>query len=168
LNYKNKGIFILVKTSNPSSNDFQNLFSAKIQNVEGDQIEIKVDSIILERNYIHMAKLIQEWGASLKKVANFCNLGAVVGATYPKELKVIRKFLPNSFILIPGFGIQGAKPEDIKDGFFDNSLGGIVNSSRDIIYAYNKTKRYPSEKFAEASREEIIQMRERINKVIGF
>ncbi len=168
LKYKEKGVFILVKTSNSSSKEFQDLFSAKIENIPDNTTEIKVDSITLERNYIHMAKLVQEWGTSLKKFTNFHNLGVVVGATFPEELKAIRKIIPNSIILMPGFGMQGAKSEDVKYGFYSDGLGGIVNSSRGIIYAYSKNKNYPPEKFGEAAREEVIQIKENINKVIGF
>jgi orotidine-5'-phosphate decarboxylase len=168
LNYEEKGVFILVKTSNPSSNEFQNLFSAKIQNVAENITEIKSYSILLERNYIHMAKLVLQWGKSLKRFKNFHNLGVVVGATFPEELKKIREILNESYILMPGFGVQGAQPEDVKLGFFPNGLGGIVNSSRGITYAYRNKKNYPAEKFAEAAREEIIQMKIRINKEIGL
>jgi orotidine-5'-phosphate decarboxylase len=168
LNYKEKGVFILVKTSNPSSKEFQDLFSAKIENITDNTTKLSVESIILERNYIHMAKLVQEWGTNLKKFANFHNLGVVVGATFPEELKAIRTIIHNSIILMPGFGMQGAKPEDVKYGFYSDGLGGIVNSSRGIIYAYSKNKGYPPEKFGEAAREEVIQMKEIINKAIGF
>ena len=165
LQYKEKGGFILVKTSNPSSNEFQNLFSVRLDDIPNSQTEIKIESIILERNYIHMARLIQEWSKNLEKFSDFNNLGAVVGATYPEELKIIRKILPNSFFLIPGYGAQGAQAKDIKFGFNENGLGAIVNSSRGIIFAYNK-QNAPPEKYAEAAKQEIIDMNEKINKEI--
>jgi orotidine-5'-phosphate decarboxylase len=168
LDYNQKGIFILVKTSNPSSQDFQNLFSAPIKDIPNHRTEIKLESVHLERNYIHMARLVKSWGVSLKKFENFHNLGVVVGATFPEELRTIRAIVPSSYILMPGYGAQGAQAEDIKDGFYNNGLGGIVNSSRGIIYAYNNRKTYPPENFAEAAREEIIQMKKRINKEIGL
>jgi orotidine-5'-phosphate decarboxylase len=168
LDYNQKGIFILVKTSNPSSQDFQNLFSAPIKDIPNHTTEIELESVHLERNYIHMARLVKSWGVSLKKFENFHNLGVVVGATFPEELRTIRAIVPSSYILMPGYGAQGAQAEDIKDGFYNNGLGGIVNSSRGIIYAYNNRKTYPPEKFAEAAREEIIQMKKRINKEIGL
>jgi orotidine-5'-phosphate decarboxylase len=112
--------------------------------------------------------LVQQWGAKLKKFSNFHNLGGVVGATFPEELKAIRKIVSNSFILMPGYGIQGAQPEDVKYGFYSNGLGGIVNSSRNITYAYHKRNNFPPEKFAEAARDEIIQMKENINISIGL
>jgi orotidine-5'-phosphate decarboxylase len=168
LEYEKKGIFILVKTSNPSSSDFQNLFSVRLNDIPVNQIEIKLDkATILERNYIHMVRLIQNWSKNLKKISNFHNLGAVIGATYPQELKIIRKILDNSYFLIPGYGAQGAKANDIKYGFKENGLGAIVNSSRGIIFAYNNQKK-PPEKFTEAAREEIMNMNKEINKVIGI
>ncbi len=167
LEYKEKGIFVLVKTSNPSSRDFQNLFSAKIPNAADSDIEINVENIMLERNYIKMARLVEEWGEALTQFSQFHNLGVVVGATFPQELESIRKIVKNSYVLMPGFGAQGATARDIKSGFNENGLGGIVNSSRGIIYAYNnKKKEYPPEKFDDAARAEIISMNEKINKVI--
>ncbi|MFX1446337.1 MAG: orotidine-5'-phosphate decarboxylase [Promethearchaeota archaeon] len=167
LKHKDKGVFILVKTSNPSSNDFQNLFSVRLDDIQNSQIEFKTKSISLERNYIQMAKLIQEWSKSLEIFSDFNNLGAVVGATFPEELKIIRDILRNSFILIPGYGAQGAQAKDIKAGFNKKGLGAIVNSSRGIMFAYNKRNKSP-EKYAEAAKQEIIEMNEKINKEIGL
>ena len=166
LEYKEKGIFVLVKTSNPSSKDFQNLFSARIPNALESDIEVNVENVTLERNYIKMARLVADWGENLNQFSQFHNLGVVVGATFPQELKSIRSIVKNSYVLMPGFGAQGATARDIKSGFNENGLGGIVNSSRGIIYAYNKKKEYPPEKFADAARAEIISMNEKINKVI--
>ncbi|TFG29109.1 MAG: orotidine-5'-phosphate decarboxylase [Promethearchaeota archaeon] len=166
LDYENKGIFILVKTSNPSSSDFQNLFSVRLDDIPVNQVEIELNEPMnLERNYLHMARLIQNWSKDLKKISNFHNLGAVIGATYPEELKIIRKVLDNSFFLIPGYGAQGAKAIDIKHGFKEKGLGAIVNSSRGIMFAYINQKK-PPEKFVEAAREEIIKMNTEINKEI--
>ncbi len=168
LDYKEKGVFILAKTSNPSSSDFQNLFSAKLEDISSDITEFRVREQILKRNYIQMAELISKWSSQLAKFSNFTNLGAVVGATYPSELKAIRAIIKNSFILIPGFGAQGAQAKDIKYGFYNNGLGGIVNSSRGIIYAYNKKKKFSQEDFSKAAKAEIIEMNLRINKEIGL
>jgi orotidine-5'-phosphate decarboxylase len=166
LEYKEKGIFVLVKTSNPSSKDFQNLFSARIPNALESDIEVNVEYVTLERNYIKMARLVADWGENLTQFSQFHNLGVVVGATYPQELGAIRKIVSNSFILMPGFGAQGATENDIKVGFNKEGIGGIVNSSRGIIYAYRNKKEYPPDKFAEAARDEIINMNKKINKVI--
>ena len=166
-NYKNRGIFILVKTSNASSGDFQDLFSVKLD-VEGDITEIEKDTIKLKRNYIHMAEFVRDWGKqNYALFSDYHNLGAVVGATYPIILKKIREIIKNSFILIPGYGEQGGTAEGIKFGFNSDGLGGIVNSSRKIMFAYVH-KKYPPEKFGEAAREEIIDMNNKINKEIGI
>ncbi len=172
LKYKNKGNFILVKTSNPSSKDFQNLFSISLEKIPEEQTEINLSQIesssTLRRNYIHMADLVLKWGNELEKFENYHNLGVVVGATYPNELKTIRRIVKNSFILIPGYGAQGATAKDIKYGFNENGLGAIVNSSRAIMFAYVKNKNYPPEKFAEAARAEVVNMIENINKEISL
>ncbi len=168
LDYKEKGVFILVKTSNQSSKDFQNLFSARIPNALDSDIEINVEKITLERNYIKMARLVADWGENLTQFSQFHNLGVVVGATFPQELKTIRSIVKNSYVLMPGFGAQGATAKDIKSGFNEIGLGGIVNSSRGITYAYFKNKKYPAEKFGEAAREEVISMNQQINKEINL
>jgi orotidine-5'-phosphate decarboxylase len=167
LDYKDKGVFVLIKTSNPSSREFQDLYSVRL-NYEWDiNTKLKGKNIKLERNYTQMAKLVKEWGKELEKFSGYHNLGAVVGATYPKELKNITDILENSFILIPGYGAQGAQAEDIKFGFDENGLGGIVNSSRGLMFAYHNKKIAP-ERFAEAARDEIIDMNQKINKEIGI
>ncbi|MFX0011117.1 MAG: orotidine-5'-phosphate decarboxylase, partial [Candidatus Hermodarchaeota archaeon] len=166
LEFKEKGLFVLVKTSNPSSNDFQNLFSAEITDVSDSETVISVDNVTLERNYIKMARLVSKWGEALKQVSNFHNLGVVVGATFPDELKFTRKIVKNSYILIPGFGAQGATAKDIKNGFYEDGLGAIVNSSRGIIYAYSNNDKYPANKFGEAARAKISEMNKDINKMI--
>ena len=166
LHYKEKGKFILVKTSNPSSKDFQNLFSVSLPDISEETIYIDVEKVSLERNYIKMARLVSKWGEELEQVSNFHNLGVVVGATFPDELKSIRKIVRNSFILIPGFGAQGATAKDIKDGFYQYGLGGIVSSSRGIIYAYSKNDKFSPNKFGEAARYKIIEMNQKINKMI--
>ena len=168
IDYEERGIFILVKTSNPSSKDFQNIFSVNLKDVSDDVSEYRIQEQILKRNYIIMAELVQDWSNYYKKFSNFTNLGAVVGATYPNELKKIREIVKNSFILIPGYGAQGAQAKDIKYGFNKNGLGAIVNSSRGIIYAYNKNKQFSQMEFSIAAKNEIIKMNKEINKEIGI
>ncbi len=168
LDYKEKGVFILVKTSNPSSKEFQDIFSIKLENISQEITQFEVKAQILKRNYLQMAELIYKWSNDLQKFSNFTNIGAVVGATYPQELKKIREVVINSFILIPGYGAQGAQAKDIKHGFYKNGLGGLVNSSRGIIFAYNKNKQYPPEEFGKAARYEIIDMNKSINAEIGI
>lgn len=168
IDYKEKGIFILVKTSNPSSKDFQDLFSTTLKEVSDEVSEYRIQDQVLKRNYIIMAELVQEWSNNYKKFSNFTNLGAVVGATYPNELKKIREIIKNSFILIPGYGAQGAQAKDIKYGFNSDGLGAVVNSSRGIIYAYNKKQSYSPEDFCKAAKDEIIEMNKEINNEIGL
>lgn len=167
LKYKEKGIFILVKTSNPSSSEFQDLFSVRLDDIPNSQTEVKTDSIILERNYLQMARLIRDWSKDVERFFDFQNIGAVIGATYPEELKIIRNILNDSIFLIPGYGAQGAQAKDIKFGFNENGLGAIVNSSRGIMFAYSKQNK-PPETFGKAARKEIIDMNEKINKEIGL
>lgn len=166
--YKERGLFILVKTSNPSSKELQNLFSVRLDNIDNTQIELEKEKVKLVRNYIHVAKLIVEWNKNLHSFLNFNNLGAVVGATFPQELRSVRKIIKNSFILMPGYGTQGAQAEDIKNGFHKSGMGGIVNSSRAIIYSYANKKEFNSDKFGEAARDQIIKMNKEINKAIGL
>ncbi len=166
LEYKEKGVFALVKTSNPSSAEFQDLFSIRLEEIPKNVIEYEVEKKILKRNYIQLAELIHNWNRNLAKFSNFTNLGVVVGATYPRELKKVREIVKNSFILIPGYGAQGAQAKDIKNGFYKNGLGGIVNSSRSIIYAYHKNRNYSQENFGKAARDEVIEMNKKINREI--
>ncbi|MHA1987623.1 MAG: orotidine-5'-phosphate decarboxylase [Promethearchaeota archaeon] len=168
LNYKDKGLFVLVKTSNPSSSEFQNLFSSKIKGISDEVTEYKVSKHVLKRNYILMAELVKDWSYNLQKYSNFTNLGAVVGATFPNELKAVREITKNSFFLIPGYGAQGAQAKDIKYGFYENGLGGIVNSSRGITYAYNKSEKFSQYEFSKAAEEVILEMNKNINKEIGL
>jgi orotidine-5'-phosphate decarboxylase len=166
LEYKEKGVFVLTKTSNPSSSEFQDLFSLRLGEIPNDIVEYNVEKMVLKRNYIHLAELIYSWSKNLDNFSSFTNLGVVVGATYPQELKYIREIVKNSFILIPGYGAQGAQAKDIKNGFYKKGLGGIVNSSRSITFAYHKNKNYSQVNFGKAARDEIIEMREKINRVI--
>ncbi|MBY9008224.1 MAG: orotidine-5'-phosphate decarboxylase [Candidatus Lokiarchaeota archaeon] len=172
IQYKNKGKFILVKTSNPSSIDFQDLFSVGLDNISKEEFEIDIDKVDnnlkLKRNYVQMAELVQKWAKNLEKYDNYHNLGVVIGATFPNELKFLRKIINNSIILIPGYGAQGATAKDVKFGFDKDGLGAIVNSSRGITYAYAKNNDYPPEKFAEAAEYEIKKMNLEINKEINL
>ena len=130
-----KGIFILVKTSNPSSGEFQD------QSVGGKAL------------YELVADKVNEWGEGLLE-DGYSPVGAVVGATYPEEGIKLRKLMPHSFILVPGYGAQGATAKDLKGFFNPDGLGAIVNSSRGIIAAYTKEpyKEYGPDNFAEAAR----------------
>ena len=143
---ENKGLFILVKTSNPSSGEFQD------QLIEGRPL------------YEHVAEKVAAWGAE-HMGDSYSYIGAVVGATYPEVGKVLRKVMPKSFILVPGYGAQGGKAEDLVHYFNEDGLGAIVNSSRGIIAAYKQEKyaRFGAEHFADASRQAVLDMIEDIN-----
>lgn len=164
--YSHKGIFVLVKTSNPSSAEFQDLFSIKLEGVDEEVTEVQREDVKLERNYMQMAKLIKSWNDNLQLYSNYSNLGAVVGATFPNQLKKIRKIIPQSFILMPGYGAQGATSKDLINGFDSKGLGAVVNSSRGIIFAYNKDKKYTPSQFDKAARAEVEKMNQSINKMI--
>ncbi|MCD8152742.1 MAG: orotidine-5'-phosphate decarboxylase [Clostridiales bacterium] len=140
-----KGLFILVKTSNPSSGEFQDRM------IDGKPL------------YEHVAEKVAAWGADCMG-ASYSAIGAVVGATYPEIGKVLRKVMPNSFILVPGYGAQGGKGKDLVHYFNKDGLGAIVNSSRGIIAAYKQEAyaHFGAEHFAEASRQAVIDMAEDI------
>lgn len=138
-----KGMFILVKTSNPSSGEFQD------QLINGKPL------------YEMVAEKVAEWGADHMGDA-YSYVGAVVGATYPEMGRVLRKVMPKSYILVPGYGAQGGKAEDLAPFFNEDGLGAIINSSRGIIAAY-KQPQYASfgpEAFADASRQAVLDMKE--------
>lgn len=144
-----KGLFILVKTSNPSSGDFQ-------------------DQLVGETPlYELVGKKVTEWGLD-HMGTNYSYVGAVVGATYPEMGKVLRDIMPKSFILVPGYGAQGGKGADLVHFFDKDGLGAIVNSSRGIIAAYQQEKyaAYGDENFADASRQAVLDMREDIQNAL--
>ncbi len=135
-----KGLFVLIKTSNPSSEDFQDLFAVKIE--KDKQIyEIsskELNNIKLKRNYIHMAELVKGWESEYVGNNGYSSIGAVVGATNVEEMKIIRKILPKSFFLIPGYGAQGGSLKTIASGINKDGMGAVINSSRGIMYAWNR------------------------------
>lgn len=151
---EDKGIFVLVKTSNPSSGEFQ------------DQI---MKSGHTERPlYEHVGLKVAEWGEDCMD-GEWSNVGAVVGATYPEQGKVLRKLMPKSFILVPGYGAQGGKGKDLVHFFDEDGLGAIVNSSRGIIAAYKQEKyaRFGESCFAGAARSAVLDMKEDIANALS-
>ena len=147
-----KGIFILVKTSNPSSGELQDV---KLEN--GEEVYVKV------------AKLVEEWGKELRGEYGYSSIAAVVGATYPKQLKEIREIAPHTYFLIPGYGAQGGKAEDIALGFDKNGLGGIVNASRSLMCAYKSElwkDKFAEKDYAKATRAEALRMKEELGGII--
>lgn len=143
-NSNNRGIFVLVKTSNPSSSQLQ------------DKL---VDGVPV---YLHVAALVDEWGREAMGEKGYSRVCAVVGATHREQGANVRRALPNTFFLVPGYGAQGGTAEDIR-GFFDAERRGcIVNSSRGIIAAYRQNEKYGERDFAEAARDAAIAMRKDI------
>ena len=147
---ENKGLFILVKTSNPSSGEFQ------------DQ---------LTRNrplYELVAEKVAQWGEECMG-ETYSNIGAVIGATYPEIGKALRKIMPKTYILVPGYGAQGGRVEDLVHFFNEDGWGAIVNSSRGIIAAYQNEcyKKYGEENFGAASRAAVADMIKDIRRAIS-
>ncbi|GFI29015.1 orotidine 5'-phosphate decarboxylase [Lachnospiraceae bacterium] len=137
-----KGLFILVKTSNPSSGEFQDRL------IDGRPL------------YEHVGEKVAQWGAECMG-ESYSYIGAVVGATYPEMGKILRKIMPKSYILVPGYGAQGGKGADLVHFFNEDGLGAIVNSSRGIIAAYKQEAyaKFGPEHFGEASRAAVEDMR---------
>ena len=144
-----KGIFVLVKTSNPSSGEIQDRM---IREQSGDRPLYEI-----------VGEMVAEWGADCMG-DSYSYIGAVVGATYPEQGKVLRKIMPKAFILVPGYGTQGGKGADLVHFFNEDGLGAIVNSSRGIIAAYQQAEyaKYSEKDFAKASRAAVIAMKEDI------
>ncbi len=144
-----KTIFVLVKTSNPSSGELQDLELANGKKV-----------------YEQMADMVQQWGeGSVGKYGYSC-VGAVVGATYPEQGKLLRQRMKNTFFLIPGYGAQGGSADGLAGCFDSNGLGGVVNASRSILCAYKK-EAFKGMKFDEAARAEAIRMMEDLRRAIN-
>jgi len=159
LAYEGKGLFILVKTSNQSSSEFQDLFSMALESVSPDVGEIDAPEGKLVRNYIQMATLTRKWGDACVGEAGYSDIGAVVGATFPVQMKLVRDVLPNAFFLIPGYGAQGGTAADIVHGVNADGLGAIVNSSRGIDYAYQKDpEKFSPGQFAAAAHAAVEEM----------
>jgi len=143
-----KGIFVLNKTSNPSSTELQDL--------------VTDDNKII---YEVMAELINEWGKDLIGERGYSSVGAVVGATYPEEAEKLRDIMDNNLLLVPGYGSQGGTADDVIPCFNEDGYGAIVNSSRGIDYAYEKepfSDRFGPKEFDEASRKAALVMKEDI------
>lgn len=143
-----KGIFVLVKTSNPSSGEFQD------QLINGKPL------------YELVGEKVAQWGMEYMG-ESYSYVGCVVGATYPEMGKVLRKVMPKTYILVPGYGAQGGTADSLRPYFNEDGLGAIVNSSRGIIAAYKQEKyaKFGAENFADASRAAVIDMIEDIRSI---
>lgn len=144
-----KGIFVLVKTSNPSSGEFQDRL------IDGRPL------------YEHVGEKVAEWGEECMG-DSYSYVGAVVGATYPEMGKILRKIMPKAYILVPGYGAQGGKGADLVHFFNEDGLGAIVNSSRGIIAAWQQEKyaKFGAAHFGEASRAAVLEMKEDIAQAL--
>ncbi len=146
-----KGIFVLVKTSNPSSGELQD--------------RLVKDGDTQKPLYEIVGGMVDAWAREyMPGQGNYSYVGAVVGATYPEQGKILREVMPKSFILVPGYGAQGGKGADLVHFFDKDGLGAIVNSSRGIIAAY---ARFGGECYADASRAAVLAMREDIGTALG-
>ena len=147
------GIFVLVKTSNPSSGELQD--------------RLLDDGKTL---YAAMGDRCEQWGGQLPGKYGYSGVGAVVGATYPAQLQEMRKAAPHTFFLVPGYGAQGGAADDVAPGFDEKGLGAIVNSSRGIMCAWQKAGQKTGQdgkNYGQAAREEAIRMRDAIVARIG-
>jgi orotidine-5'-phosphate decarboxylase len=143
-----KGLFVLVKTSNPSSVDIQDL-----ELVSGQRV------------YARVAELVSEWGRETQPGGGYSSVGAVVGGTHPKEGTELRRLMPGIPFLVPGYGAQGAGAEDLRGFFDERGLGAVVNSSRAILYAYRK---HSGVTWQEAARLEVQEMKAAIGRAAGI
>lgn len=146
----NKGLFILVKTSNPNSGEIQDL------DVGGEKL------------YERVGKMVQQWGEAFIGARGYSSIGAVVGATHPQQAEKLRSIMPSTYFLVPGYGAQGATAEDLKGYFNKDGLGAIINSSRGIIAAYSKApykSLYKEEEFSLAARAAVLDMKEDLQKL---
>lgn len=144
---ENKALFILVKTSNPSSSEFQDVSC-------GDKPLYRI-----------VAEKVEEWGKENIGTYGFSRCGAVVGATYPRQLAELRKIMPHTFFLIPGYGAQGGTAADVAYAF-KNGRGAAVNSSRGLIYAYINKK--DPKNFKSHTRTAVIEMNEALSAAVGL
>lgn len=145
---KDKGIFVLAKTSNPSSGEVQD------QTIHGTPI------------YAVMGNLCENWGKDQIGQYGYSTVGAVVGATYPEQLIELRESLPHTMFLVPGYGAQGGNAKDVANAFDTQGRGAIVNSSRAILCAWKKEQNLENINFADAARKEALRMREDITSYI--
>lgn len=154
-----KGLFILVKTSNPSSGEFQD----RLVLPDGCTDASKARPL-----YEIVGEKVAEWGAG-HMGAEYSYIGAVVGATYPEMGKALREIMPKAYILVPAYGAQGGKGKDLVHFFNQDGLGAIISSSRGIIGAYQQEKyaEYGAQNYADAARAAVIDMREDIAQALG-
>jgi orotidine-5'-phosphate decarboxylase len=149
---RGKGVFVVVRTSNPSAGEIQDL------QVNG------------ERLFQRVGRMVKEWGRGMIGESGFSSVGAVVGATYPQEMTILRRLLPEIPFLIPGLGFQGAMPRDVSSAFNRQGLGGLVVASRSIIFAHFHEpwkSQFPSERWTDAVKASTHQMIAEIRRALA-
>lgn len=172
-----KGVIVLLKTSNPSSGDFQDLFSVSLPDQSPEVIEIFQDHVQLTRNYIHMTRLMRKWGEdpdlvgepAIRGKHGYAAIGGVVGATYPAQMQIVRHEAPKNFILIPGYGTQGGTAADIVHGVNADGFGAMVSASRSINFAYQNApykELYSETEFGKAAGHAARDMQSAINEAL--
>jgi len=147
-----KGLFVLVRTSNPSAGDLQDLES------DGQKI------------YEVMADLVNDWGVDVKGKSGYSAVGAVVGATYPEEAKELREQMKEAYFLVPGYGAQGAGAEEVVPTFNEDGYGAVVNSARGIIFAYEREPwmdKFSAKEYQAASQAAVEAMKDDINETLA-
>ena len=147
---KGKGVYILVRTSNPSAGDFQDMLM-------DDKKPL----------YERFANLTSEWGTDLIGESGYSSVGAVVGATWPKQASRLRELMPHTPILVPGYGAQGGSGDSAAVNFDSSGKGAIVNASRSLMCAYKKRTDLDPMHFAEATYDEAIRMRDELKDAIA-
>ncbi len=143
---RGKGVFALVRTSNPSACQIQELI------VDGTPL------------YVHIGRLVEEWGASCRGSSEYSALGAVVGATQPEAIRILREIMPHAIFLLPGLGAQGASADDVVKAFDKRGMGAVVNSSRGILFAYKDSD--DPRAFATAANRAALRVKQSINEAL--
>lgn len=181
-----KGIFVLVKTSNPSSGQLQDVLSiidhprlgdigrqvrqkGRLHLSELDLSPEEARSTLIVPNYVGMAMKVKEWGKVVLGERGYSSVGAVVGATYPKEARILREILPSTYFLVPGYGAQGGTAADVIPCLDADGYGAIVSSSRGVIYAYrmlSKNDRFGGNDFDGVAGEAAIAMKENLTEAM--
>lgn len=147
-----KGMFVLVKTSNASSVDFQDI---KGEDINGQHMAV----------FEIMGHFVESWGADDVGERGYSCVGAVVGATFPEQGKRLRAIMPQTIFLVPGLGAQGATVDMVKGCFNPGGLGAIINSSRDVTFAWEKSEKYGETNFADAARAKVVELNKQLRVV---
>ena len=141
-----KGVFVLIKTSNPSSSDIQDL-------------QMKDSHTVYEI----MAQYLESWGADETGESGYSFVGGVVGATFPDQSKKLRQLMPQNIFLVPGYGAQGGTAKDVKHCFNEDGLGAVINNSRGIIFAWEQSDQYTEKDYAAAARAAVLKMQKELS-----